>query len=174
MCVLAFSHSSPNNTLSKQVTAFIPLVEEEWRLSCHSDYCQTSESMLTDLGFQVTTAGLIVRVATEARLFDTNECRHTSIYAYLPLHETDKSISPQFSRCSSYVFDWCRIYGCLVLFLIMQVKVVFLKIHLQQRQQLLWKLRIYLQIYSGVSSMLKLLSQRVLGIWLTIVRRQPL
>ena len=63
------SHArTSNNNLSKQLTAFPhSLIAHWWKTNdaCHNDFCQTSEGMLAELGFELTTPRLTTHVATD-------------------------------------------------------------------------------------------------------------
>ena len=70
ICFFAFSHqyfSIP----SKQQAAFPHrLIGHWWKTNdaCHNDFCQTSWSILAELGFQLTTPGLTARVKTDIKV----------------------------------------------------------------------------------------------------------
>ena len=56
------------NVLSKQLATFPQrLLAHWWKTSdaCHSDFCQTSERMLAELGFKLTTPVLTAHVTTD-------------------------------------------------------------------------------------------------------------
>ena len=59
--------STSYNILSKQLAGFPHrLIAHWWKTNdaCHNDFCQTSEIMLVELGFELITPGLTTRVAT--------------------------------------------------------------------------------------------------------------
>ena len=68
MCFLACSHQYSTQHFFKQLAAFLQRLLAHWLNTidaCHSQCCQTSERMQTELGFGLITPGLTARAATD-------------------------------------------------------------------------------------------------------------
>ena len=68
-CLSSLSHTSnTHNNIYKQLTAFPHILLAHWRKTndnCDNVFCQTTEIMSAELGFQLTTPWLTVHVATD-------------------------------------------------------------------------------------------------------------